>query len=341
MERRIAKTVDGAGVAYVYDMSIDSPLAFDDIAMEFGKISGSFVLERRWAQTDSVDEPLGFESYISTNTPGAGTSRLIYSDRQGSILWVTDPITDEVVAQYEYSGFGELSVVQGTLVQPFGYTGREYDQESGLYYYRARYMDPVNGLFLQNDPVEFRSGRFNISEYVSNNPYNANDPSGLIPSYEFKEVAQHRRADTTDKATVNFVGVLSAATGITKILTSDYFGMLPLVDGAGGKNSRSDCSGPTVTMYQQRVKFWEARATRCIPYEGPVSLPSVVKFNEMNLMYQYFFSEWAKAQASLNAICFRGGTGNHPAKLGTALAGMKRCGAIVKYGKSYKKYLRN
>ncbi|MFC3053157.1 RHS repeat-associated core domain-containing protein [Kordiimonas pumila] len=40
-----------------------------------------------------------------------------------------------------------------TAGQPFRYTGRRYDAETDLYYYRARYYSPKLGRFLQTDPV--------------------------------------------------------------------------------------------------------------------------------------------------------------------------------------------
>ena len=55
---------------------------------------------------------------------------------------------------------------------------RESDPETGLYYYRARYYDPAPGRFLNEDPVGFDAGP-NFYRYVSNNPVNEVDPSGL------------------------------------------------------------------------------------------------------------------------------------------------------------------
>ncbi|MBK9112497.1 MAG: hypothetical protein IPM88_12680 [Nitrospira sp.] len=45
-------------------------------------------------------------------------------------------------------------------------TGREFDSESGLYYYRARYYDALMGRFLQKDPIGFGSGDSNFYRYV-------------------------------------------------------------------------------------------------------------------------------------------------------------------------------
>ncbi|WP_284176677.1 RHS repeat-associated core domain-containing protein, partial [Frigidibacter sp. SD6-1] len=45
-----------------------------------------------------------------------------------------------------------------TAAQDYGFTGREYDAETGLYHYRARVYDPGVGRFLQADPLGFAAG---------------------------------------------------------------------------------------------------------------------------------------------------------------------------------------
>jgi RHS repeat-associated protein len=61
---------------------------------------------------------------------------------------------------------------------PYGYTGREIDTED-LYYYRARYYDPIIQRFLSEYPKGFASGDFNWYRYVGNSPVNWIDPLGL------------------------------------------------------------------------------------------------------------------------------------------------------------------
>ena len=111
--------------SYIYDTSTEDPLAFDASAP-------SPILTRRWAHTDAVDEPLGFENYLNASGVGSGVEHAIFADRQGSVIWVTTPATGQVVAGYEYDAYGQITQVQGVLAQPYGYTGREYDAESGL-----------------------------------------------------------------------------------------------------------------------------------------------------------------------------------------------------------------
>lgn len=97
-------------------------------------------------------------------------------DHLGSTTTLSDGAGD-VVQQYSYSPFGAASRTTGVL-NPFQFTGREND-DSGLYYYRARYYSPQWGRFISQDPIEFRSGSINHYAYVDNQPWTLRDPSGL------------------------------------------------------------------------------------------------------------------------------------------------------------------
>jgi RHS repeat-associated protein len=63
------------------------------------------------------------------------------------------------------------------LGNPFMYTGQAYENETGLYYYHARFYSPILGRFLQTDPVGYEAG-MNLYGYCRNNSLNCTDPSG-------------------------------------------------------------------------------------------------------------------------------------------------------------------
>src|SRR4029077_21064565 len=79
---------------------------------------------------------------------------------------------------YSYDSFGKLTASSGTLTNPFQYTGREFDSETEIYYYRARYYGPSTGRFISEDPIGFQGGG-NFYRYVRNIPTTLIDPLGL------------------------------------------------------------------------------------------------------------------------------------------------------------------
>jgi RHS repeat-associated protein len=81
---------------------------------------------------------------------------------------------------YGYDSFGKLTASTAPA-NPFQYTGREFDQETGIYGYRHRYYDQNAGRFLSEDPVRspIQTDRY---KYVRNSPLNRVDSDGTFPS---------------------------------------------------------------------------------------------------------------------------------------------------------------
>ena len=105
----------------------------------------------------------------------------------GSVMEITDPL-QAVAVSYRYDPYGKATITRGGQVlagDPLGqhvaFTARWLDEETGLYYYRARMYSPALGRFCQRDPLGF-SPDPNLFSYVNNSPGNLKDPLGTCPN---------------------------------------------------------------------------------------------------------------------------------------------------------------
>ena len=157
--RRISKTSPVGTTTYVYDG--------DNIIEELNGTTGT--LGERYTYGPGIDEPL----------VGQRQPQIFYyeADGLGSITSLTTP-TGSLAATYTYDSFGFMTASTGSATNWFRYTARQFDSDTALYYYRARYYDPQTGRFLSEDPLGVASGP-NFYAYVQGNPVNFNDPFGL------------------------------------------------------------------------------------------------------------------------------------------------------------------
>jgi len=121
------------------------------------------------------NDGVGFDQPLSMLR--SGTASFYQSDLLGSTTSLSNS-SGALANTYSYDSFGKLSASTGTLTNPFQFTGREFDQETGIYEYRMRYYDQNVGRFISEDPINFRGG-IDFYAYTLNNPVNWIDPFGL------------------------------------------------------------------------------------------------------------------------------------------------------------------
>ena len=155
--RRVSKQTSAQTIKYVYDG--------DRVIME---TDNNGVVLKKYFYGIQLDE-------IIAMVIGSQTYYYCY-DASGS---VTDIISaDEILVEsYTYKAFG-LPDNEGLIGNSYLFTGREWEYEIGLYYFRARYYDPSLGRFISADPIQFGGG-INFYSYCDNNPVNFIDPYGL------------------------------------------------------------------------------------------------------------------------------------------------------------------
>jgi RHS repeat-associated protein len=132
----------------------------------------SNILRRKYIYGPCTDEPI---SMIEAAGSYAGTY-YYHFDGLGSVVGLTNS-SGNTVEVYEYDVYGRLGASDASHPNRFMFTGREYDKETGLYYYRARYYNPQIGRFLQTDPIGYGDG-MNWYRYCWNNPIGMSDASG-------------------------------------------------------------------------------------------------------------------------------------------------------------------
>ncbi|MFV0289776.1 MAG: RHS repeat domain-containing protein [Mangrovibacterium sp.] len=103
-----------------------------------------------------------------------------HADHLGSASYITN-VDGEVVQHIEYVPFGEVFIEErnNTWNTPFLFNGKELDEETGLYYYGARYYNPRTSIFYGCDPLMEDYPSWSPYHYCHNNPVNLVDPTGM------------------------------------------------------------------------------------------------------------------------------------------------------------------
>lgn len=195
-------------VTRISDSRIMGQYRYDALGRRIAKIANltGVPVETRYFYDDAriVEEQDAGGATLATYVYGNYIDEVLTMDRGGqtyyyhqNALWSVAAVTDgaaNVAERYSYDAYGFATITDGsgTLVpvwdvdrprsaigNPWMFTGRQLDEESGLYYYRARYYDGLKGRFLGRDPAGYIPG-LNLYEYLRGRPLFFLDPFGLL-----------------------------------------------------------------------------------------------------------------------------------------------------------------
>ena len=131
-----------------------------------------------WNDPSNPDDPQAGYGYIPNDTTKEETF-FYHSDHLGSTSYITDDKAN--ITQYDaYLPYGELLVDEHSSSEdlPYKFNGKQFDEETGLYYYGARYMNPMASIWYGVDALTEKYPTMAGMIYCMNNPVRLVDPDG-------------------------------------------------------------------------------------------------------------------------------------------------------------------
>jgi len=188
--RRIAKNVNGIVSAFVYDG--------DSIIIEH---DDNLLITAAYTHDEDFLLPLIMFR--------GGVEYSYQTDALGNVVSLADE-SGALAQNYVYDSFGRITVLDEFnsavspelgIQNPFTFTAKEYDPESGMFFFLARIYDQQQGRFINPDPIFFAGDDLNLYRYVGNNPLNLIDPDGKnFYSKEAKAARKERMNDNRRRA---------------------------------------------------------------------------------------------------------------------------------------------
>lgn len=250
---------------------IDISYVYDPLGRRIATSNGKRITHYIYDELQNVEEQDGEGKLLATYVYGTHLNDILnmrrangdfyfFSDDLGSTIAIADA-EGRLVESYDYDDFGEPSFfdARGTLIprssvgNPYLFTGQRFETETGLYYYRSRYLDPQVGRFTSRDPIGIWEDAGNLGNgytYARNNPSTFVDPKGesvirsitcngawpapRVVKIEYEDMSLTRRIGLDDPVCRAFRAVGRSSNDVFSLYLSDLSGFsVPTITGTG------------------------------------------------------------------------------------------------------------
>lgn len=215
--RRIAKKVlSGIGGSWV--VSSHTLFVYDgwNLVAELDALAGKAPLRTYVWGTDlsGTRDGAGGVGGLLWFSDASGSSHFVADDGRGNVVGAVDAGTGAVSARYDYGAFGEVTQREGpaAAANPWRFSTRYTDAETGLLYFGYRYLDPARGRWISRDPYA-EAGGANLYGMVDNAPTDWVDPLGLA-LYAFDGTSNDGYRDAIERGETNVFALFKVYEGL-------------------------------------------------------------------------------------------------------------------------------
>ena len=181
MSRRVSKTVSSPSSSFIPHTSSFLYQGWAMIAESTATSTNSYIYGLDLSGTAQGAGTIGAILSLTTEQPSNSTTVFYCYDANGN---VTDLVgtNGSILAQYQFDPYGNTIRKTGVLadVNPFRFSTKYLDAETGLYYYGHRYCQPETGRWASREPVG-EWGGYNLYGFIWNDTVSFVDYLGLIP----------------------------------------------------------------------------------------------------------------------------------------------------------------
>ncbi len=298
--RRTSRTGTAGTTAWAYRDGVNPVVQYDE--------SGSRQLRFVFGTASTTPD------YLVDTTGAVPSTKRVITDLAGSPRLVVDAASGDVVQRLDYDEFGRVTNDSNPGYQPYGFQGGLHDPETGLVRFGVRDYDPTTGRFTTRDPILFSGGQANLYEFVTSDPVNFTDPSGLGPNTGWWDAAKREAGYFRDGVKASGPQVVRATIGGAKVvggLATTAAGVAAVDTGVG--------AGPGVVMINMGLATTGSGAADigAAVTQGPDVSTSAFPSTPITAAATNASPE-VQALASVVELAVGGGVGNAASRAGAA-----------------------